>query len=390
MARKKKPTKHTSNYGLGRVYPRESGIWWIEVPDGNGGRIRKSSESKDRNEAEEKLIALRKQLHGGEVYAIDTPMAGAWTVARALDEYMERRGPQLGEGTRETYRGQVPPLKHTLGFLLLAKLTTDDLTNYREARAKDPIGKHAGEGYCHSKGTPKLVSQSTINRELALLRAAMKDLAKRRPKLLPTLPYFPMESEKNNIRKGHITEEEFTQKLYPQLPRHLKAFAACAFGVGGRKSEWLRLKWEDVNFAMQEILFRKTKNHDQRVVPIVPGIMETALREQWEIHRAAWPNVEDVFVYDGKPMVTIGKAFHKACVRAGFPNLLIHDARRSANRLMRDKGISQPVRMAIMGHRTASQDIRYGVVDRDDITGAREKLATEKTPKPKRELKRIG
>jgi hypothetical protein len=42
---------------------------------------------------------------------------------------------------------------------------------------------------------------------------------------------------------------------------------------------------------------------------------------------------------------------------------------------MRDRGISKGVRMQIMGHRTASMDLRYGIVDRDDITSAREKLA---------------
>jgi integrase len=76
-------------------------------------------------------------------------------------------------------------------------------------------------------------------------------------------------------------------------------------------------------------------------------------------------------------MSTVGEAWDKACARAGRPGLLFHDLRRSANKNMRDKGIPQAVRMQIMGHRTASMDLRYGIVDLDAIKIAREKLAAE-------------
>jgi hypothetical protein len=55
--------------------------------------------------------------------------------------------------------------------------------------------------------------------------------------------------------------------------------------------------------------------------------------------------------------------------------LLFHDLRRSANRNMRDAGLPQPVRMNIMGHKTASMDRRYGIVDLTGIQIARELLA---------------
>ena len=49
--------------------------------------------------------------------------------------------------------------------------------------------------------------------------------------------------------------------------------------------------------------------------------------------------------------------------------------RLSANRNMRDAGLPQPMRMKIMGHKTASMDRRYGIVDLTDIQIARELLA---------------
>ena len=49
--------------------------------------------------------------------------------------------------------------------------------------------------------------------------------------------------------------------------------------------------------------------------------------------------------------------------RAGVPNLLFHDLRRSATRNMRKAGIDQSVRMKISGHRTDSMERRYDIMD---------------------------
>ena len=54
------------------------------------------------------------------------------------------------------------------------------------------------------------------------------------------------------------------------------------------------------------------------------------------------------------------------------------NVRRSANRNMRDAGLPQPMRMKIMGHKTASMDRRYGIVDLTDIQIARELLAKKR------------
>ncbi len=227
-------------------------------------------------------------------------------------------------------------------------------------------------------GTPtrlnRNVSATTVNRELGLLRSALRHMAARRPKTIPTVPYFPMESERDNVRTGFISQDDFEGRLYPQLPRHLKALAACAFFVGGRKSEWLRLNWEDVGFEEMVIRFNKTKNTYPREVPLVPGLMLESLTEARKVRDAAWPNEPAVFLYDGVRMKTVGSAWEKACKRAGFANLSFHDMRRSCNKNMRDNGIPQGTRMKIMGHRTASMDLRYGIVDLGDVKEAGRKL----------------
>jgi integrase len=66
-------------------------------------------------------------------------------------------------------------------------------------------------------------------------------------------------------------------------------------------------------------------------------------------------------------MTTVGNAWRKECERAGYADLSFHDMRRSSNKNMRDRDIPQGTRMKIMGHRTASMDLRYGIVDHGDV-----------------------
>jgi integrase len=372
MARKVSKARRRG-YGIGSKW-RRGRIWWVKVFDGRGKPIRKSTGSQHEADADDLLGQLLRERSRGELATIHS--SSALNLGRVLDEYMERNR-KLAPGTARTYRSQINNLlKPYFGLIPPAKLTTDLLTDYREMRERERVQNFNGPN-----GTPRLlnrkVSATTVNRELGLLRSALRDIAKRRPKAIPALPYFPMESERDNVRLGFINQDDFEKKLYPELPRHLKALAACAFFVGGRKSEWLRLNWEDVDFDEMVIRFNKTKNKHPREVPIVAGLMYETLAEARRLKDAAWPDESAVFLYDGVRMATVGSAWHKACERAGFGALSFHDLRRSSNKNMRDRGIPQGTRMKIMGHRTASMDLRYGIVDLGDVKEAGKKLANK-------------
>jgi integrase len=126
------------------------------------------------------------------------------------------------------------------------------------------------------------------------------------------------------------------------------------------------------------IRFNRTKNKHPREVPIVAGLMFQSLAEAYRLRNAAWPDEAGVFLYDGRRMATVGSAWCKARERAGFGALSFHDLRRSSNKNMRDKGVPQGTRMKIMGHRTASMDLRYGIVDLGDVKEAGETLGGKK------------
>lgn len=69
---------------------------------------------------------------------------------------------------------------------------------------------------------------------------------------------------------------------------------------------------------------------------------------------------------------TILLAFRKACAAAGIRQRRVHDLRHTANRLLKDAGVSEDERMARLGHSTAAMSRRYGgpSEDRDRMAAA--------------------
>jgi integrase len=64
------------------------------------------------------------------------------------------------------------------------------------------------------------------------------------------------------------------------------------------------------------------------------------------------------------------REWKKAKNAARFPNLVIHDLRRSAVRNLRKAGVSESVAMKISGHKTANVFRRYDIVDSSDVHAA--------------------
>jgi integrase len=342
-----------------------------------------STGSTKEQDAVDKLLELRRKEAAGEL-----PSAkGVYSVAQLIDDYLKRK--KLQPGTKATYESQARiHLKPFFGEVPLNKITTDLLSDYREKREKQEI-RQGSNGKTACKEKRRKVGQTSINRELALLRAAMKDLSARRPKVLAAVPYFPMESEKGNVRQGFLRDDDFERKLLPHLPRHLKAVTSCAFYAGARRGEWFSVKVSDLNLAGLTVYLWNTKEKDPREVPIFYPSVEL-LQAEKEYHDLVCPDEPYLFTYNGRRLKGYcRKAWKRACIEAGFPNLQFHDMRRSANMGMRDSGTPQGVRMKITGHKTDSMDRRYGIVDKENLDIAREKRGMGRAGNSSTSLRRV-
>jgi integrase len=352
-------------------------MWWMQYRV-DGQTIRVSTGEAKRSDALIKLRAAIGQRHREELPVQVKSKAGL-TCGEVMTAYVERR---QGKAVHRTYKGQLElHLKPFFGAISVKKLTGDQILEYRKLRASQHVqsNSHSAKPETKLKKLHK-TTETSINRELAVLRGALREQQKINPDSVARIPYFTMASEKDNVRHGFLNESAL-ETMLAAMPIYLKCLVACAFYCGGRLSEWLRLDWEDVDIPNKLIYFRKSKTKHPREVPIWEGTaMERLIVAQEKSRELTSTNA--VFTADGINRLRVfKKSWARAVAKAGHPDLHFHDLRRSANCWMRDHGIPQGIRMSIMGHRTGSMDLRYGIVDLATIEAAREAVKTFKTTK---------
>jgi integrase len=87
------------------------------------------------------------------------------------------------------------------------------------------------------------------------------------------------------------------------------------------------------------------------------------------------PGCETIVAYNGASVSETKTAWNSARVRAGVPDALIHDLRRTAVRNMLAAGLNEKMAMMISGHKTRFMIDRYQIIDERDIELAGQKMA---------------
>jgi len=332
--------------GAGTIYQRGS-IWWVKIHI-DGEPVYESSHSTKKSDA----IKLRNQLlakkERGEICggAPDKVLIG-----ELLDDLIRS---DVKETTRYIYEKVIEKnIRPSFGTIRAQRLTTAMMEEYRR--------KRKSEG----------AQDSTVNRELSVLRSALYKGKKRTPPKVNQIPHFPLMAE-HNIRRGFLTDEQY-ERLRDELPEELKALFVTAYVTGMRKSEITSIQWPQVDFEGGFIVLQtgETKNGEGRGAPILDGDMRDLLVGAKSEHDENWPASPWVFSRRGQQIRSFRTAWEAACKRAGVPDLHLHDLRRTAVRNMRRAGIPQVVRMKISGHRTDSMERRYNIVDAEDLNVAK-------------------
>ncbi len=366
---------------------RKDGIWWVKIPMGAGAKphyestgIREDPKSPTRVPAgailkRNELVSARDQKTAMRSKGV---RAGKQIlIGELLDDYIEYL-----RGRSKAYApiaAQVIDKEHGIrsvfGSRVASSLENSDILKYRRQF----------DGDSHK--------QATANRHLALLRAAMNHAWKRqKPEKIrrSDLPYFEMTDEQCNARKGFIEAEGY-RAILAELTASIRPFFICAYHVGTRKGELLKITWDavDLDEGLITIDASIAKNNTSRYLPI-NGDMEKALREQKQLRDREFPHTTSVFFWHredvkighggsrsapGAPVRDFRASWNSAVERAGYPGLLVHDMRRSATRNMRKAGIDQSMRMKINGHKTPSMEIRYNIADVGDVKDAGKRMA---------------
>jgi integrase len=340
--------------GTGEIY-RRGNVWWVSYHV-NGKRHRESSKSDVRKDAVRLLRLRTGWVAQGHEVAPDTSK----TTFADLKEMLLNDYRTNGRKSLDRMEIACNNLSERFEHWRACNITTDEITKYIAERQRQ--GRKNG----------------TINREMAALGRAFR-LALRARKVAE-MPHGPMLSEKDNVHRGFLSEGDLNN-LLEHLPTYLHALVICFFFTGWRRGELLsreRRHYSD-GWLVLESGEGKTKTARQFPVSKIPRL-QAALDEQLErvaaLERATGQIVPWLFPNEvGGQISDFRGSWESACRKAGVPNALVHDFRRTAARAMTRAGIPTKTAMELLGHKTMSIFFRYNIIDEGDLIDGGEKLA---------------
>ena len=277
---------------------RRGSTWFIDFVCPNGQRIRRSTETENKAQAQE--------LH-------DKLKSEAWRLQ------------QLGERPKRIWEDAcVRFLKETAhkashegdkGKLrwLHVHLAGKELTNINRAVIDGLTEAKRAEG----------VSNATVNRHLALVRAILRR-AHREWEWLDRCPAVRLLKEPSR-RIRFLTRDQATA-LLKELPEHLRDMATFSLATGLRAANVTGLTWDQVDLERKQAWVHPDQAKARKAIPVPfnDAAMEVVQRQKGK-------HMVKVFTFEGEPVTQVStKAWKKALKRAGIEDFRWHDLRQNA------------------------------------------------------------
>ena len=245
----------------------------------------------------------------------------------------------------------------------------------------------------------KLVSETTINRQLSDLRACL-NRAKSKWGLIQSNPVDDVEDSDRSDKRSIIRylkpkEEEALRKALDEreeelkagtriyAPRrdlrkltfadHLKPAVLLSLNTGLRRGELLKLKWEHVDFDQQNltVVASTSKTSKTRHVPLNKEAL--SILRAWKDQ----PGVKSKYVFcdaEGQPFHDMRTSWEGVLSRAKITNFRWHDLRHTfaSNLVMRD--VSLTTVCELLGHSDYKMTLRYAHLAPEHKKAAVDKL----------------
>ena len=349
---------------------QKGGIWQIDKVF-RGERLRESTGTSDRQEAEQYLIHRLERLRQQKVYGVRRMRTWDEAATKFLIDNKDQPSIKL---TAHHLKQLHPYLKD----LPLTHIDDQALEPFVRDRLKGmvlPCGKQL-----------KPVAPRTINisierviRVLSLCVRKWRD-EERRP-WLDSVPMLTRLDLKKKVREPYPMTWEEQSILFGELPAHLQTMALFKVNTGCREQEVCKLRW-DWEISVPELgtsVFlipsdfggrnerSGVKNGDERLV-VLNNVAKSIIDKQRGLSK------EWVFPYNGTAMHRMNdSAWKKARVRAaklwqeenlrpahpGYASIRVHDLKHTFGRRLRAAGVTQEDRKALLGHKNGSITSHY-------------------------------
>ena len=364
--------------GTGAIYnvPGSKNLW-VGYTGPNGEYVRESCGSPKRTDAQN---FLKKRLEAVSAGNFLGPRIEKITVDELFDDLLQDYKVHGYCFSWPEYLWNAHMKDYFGGETLKAEKRAEKYSGMRASRVGTTqiagyTAKRQGEGVC----------QSTVNRELSLLRRAFSLGFDSEPQKVLRVPKFHrfIVSEKGCERRGFAEEAQYRKLAEKAKEPWLRGLLALAYTYGFRRGdllgEWEKGQWKRMPMRCEQVdllnntlsLYSgETKNGEPRIVYLT----EECRLLVTELRKGKQP---DDFLFtreNGEPVRDLRGTWEALVTAVNLPGLLLHDFRRSAVRNMIRRGVPQKTARTISGHKSDSIFSRYNIVSEDDIREAARKI----------------
>ncbi len=330
-------------------YQREdSPVWWVSYTNASGKRVRRTTGTTDRKEAE----ALEAK------WKLEAYQSRQWDKqpSRTFDELMLNylKATQGEKRSPERDLNSTKRLKPFFTGRELATLKRSDVRAYIDKRKADGV------------------QPGTINREIGLLSAAINYARREWDWDIPNnVEGTRLREPEGRVRSIEPVDVQRLIDCASQLKRapHLPDFIRLAHYTGCRRDEMLRLEWSRVDLKNNLIHLAgvNTKNGKRRSVPLNQEARQ-ALLNRARFRSEHCPKSPWVFcAKDGERIASVKRSFTTACKMAGIENYRIHDQRHTCASWLVSSGQPLTVVRDLLGHSSVKMTERYAHLSPDNV-----------------------
>ena len=303
---------------------RRGKICWFSIMQ-NGRRIQVSTKTDNKKLA--KTIYAKATTEIVEDEWFEKQKSRKITFGEMVNKYVQKYYRIRDEHT-------IKKLLPVFGNLTLAEITTEKVSDYREARLRT-------------------VKPATVYQELSLMRR-MFNVARREWKWIRDNPVADLSFSigDQNARDRWLTlEEEQALLANATNPAWLRPLLIVALHTGMRRGEILNLRWKDVNPLRRLITIEKSKNGGKRSIPMSQTLYSIlkGMSKVVDITNRVFPIA----------VRSLRAAFDNALVKSDIKDFHFHDCRHSfATRLVQN-GVDLYRVKELLGHKTINMTMRY-------------------------------
>lgn len=321
--------------------------WWIDFVAPSGERVRRSTETESKAQAQE--------LH-------DKLKAEVWRVDKLGDRPKRIWNDAVVRWLTETSHKATH--EHDK-----AKLRW--LDPHLNGKPLDTINRAVIDSITRTKLATG-VAPATVNRTLALVRAILRR-CERDWEWIDKSPAVRLLKEPTK-RIRYLTRPE-ADRLLAALPPHLADMARMALATGLRSANVTGMRWDQVDLERRMAWIHPDQAKARRAIPVPLNSEAMAvLQKQLGKHR------ERVFTFRGQPVAaTTTKAWYSAVKRAGVHPLRFHDLRHTFASWHVQQGTPLSVLQELGGWQSGAMVSRYAHLGAEHLAPWNDRLAAHGT-----------